>query len=152
VAHDAPCDPRAVAEFLKPFEGFHRVVQRRPVLLAAPYLCPANYWTIGFGILCDKNHPQITMEQGEAMLQAAVPAYISHALRLSPRLSGQRLIAIADFIFNLGPTRYAASTLRRRVNAQDWPGARTEIRRWVFGGGRKLPGLVLRRETEAALL
>lgn len=141
-----------LAEFLKPFEGFHRVVQRRPVVLAAPYLCPAGYWTIGYGILCKQDHPAITLEQGEAMLAAAVPAYVAHALRLSPRLTGDRLVAISDFIFNLGPTRYAASTLRRRVNDEDWSSARHEIRKWVFGGGRKLPGLIIRREAEAQLL
>lgn len=86
------------------------------------------------------------------MLAAVVPQYIEHALRLSPGLHGDRLVAIADFVFNLGPTRYASSTLRRRMNEADWPGARHEIRRWVFGGGRKLPGLVIRREAEAALL
>ena len=141
-----------VAEFVKPFEGFHRVVQRHPVVLAAPYVCPAGAWTIGYGILCAKDHPPITLEEGERLLLAAAPAYIAHARRLSPGLEGDRLVAISDFIFNLGPSRYAASTLRRRVNDSDWRGARTEIRRWVFGGGRKLPGLVLRRETEAALL
>ena len=40
-------------------------------------------------------------------------------------------------------------TLRKRVDAQDWQGAARELRKWVFGGGRKLPGLVLRREAEA---
>jgi lysozyme len=38
------------------------------------------------------------------------------------------------------------------VNECDWPAARNEIRRWVFGGGRKLPGLVLRRQAESVLL
>jgi lysozyme len=137
---------------IKGFEGFHRVVRRAPVVMAVPYVCPAGYWTIGYGILCRETHPAITLEQGEAMLAAAVPAYVAQSLRLSPRLEGNRLVAIADFVFNLGPTRYASSTLRRRVNEQDWPGARHEIRRWVFGGGRKLPGLILRREAEAALL
>lgn len=137
---------------IKGFEGFHRVVQRAPVVMAAPYVCPAGYWTIGYGILCRQDHPAVTLEQGEEMLAAAVPAYVAHARRLSPGLEGNRLVAIADFIFNLGPTRYASSTLRRRVNEGDWPAARTEIRRWVFGGGRKLPGLILRREAEAALL
>lgn len=137
---------------IKGFEGFHRVVQRAPVVMATPYVCPAGYWTIGYGILCRQDHPAITLEQGEEMLAARLPAYVAHARRLSPRIEGNRLVAIADFLFNLGPTRYASSTLRRRVNEGDWPGARTEIRRWVFGGGRKLPGLILRREAEAALL
>lgn len=86
------------------------------------------------------------------MLMNAVPAYMAQSLRLSPRLSGQRLVAITDFVFNLGPTRYASSTLRRRVNEEDWDEARYEIRKWVFGGGKKLPGLIIRREAEAALL
>jgi lysozyme len=142
----------SAAEFIKPFEGFHRVAQRHPIVLAVPYICPAGYWTIGYGILCKPDHPPITLEEGEAMLQAAVPAYEAHALRLSPGLTGNRLVAITDFVFNLGPTRYASSTLRRRVNEEDWEGAKTEIRRWVFGGGKKLPGLIIRREAEAALL
>ncbi|TRV18443.1 MAG: lysozyme, partial [Microcystis wesenbergii Mw_MB_S_20031200_S109D] len=44
------------------------------------------------------------------------------------------------------------STLRRRVNQQDWVAAEKEILRWVFGGGRVLEGLVSRRQTEARLL
>jgi dATP pyrophosphohydrolase len=31
--------------------------------------------------------------------------------------------------------------LRRKVNSQDWTGAREQIRKWVRGGGRILPGL-----------
>lgn len=136
------------------FEGFHRVVQRQPVITAVPYLCPANFWTIGYGILCQQDHPAITLAEGEAMLDAALPAYVNHALRLSPLLATdeRRLAAIADFVFNLGPTQYAASTLRRCVNAQDWSGSVEQIRRWVWGGGRKLPGLIARREAEAELL
>jgi lysozyme len=34
------------------------------------------------------------------------------------------------------------------VNAENWNRARHEIRRCVYGGGRKLPGLVKRREAE----
>jgi lysozyme len=60
--------------------------------------------------------------------------------------------AVADFCFNLGMTRYKASTLRRRINAGDWQGAQQELAKWVWGGGKRLPGLVLRRAAEAALL
>ena len=60
--------------------------------------------------------------------------------------------AIADFCFNLGTTRYKASTLKRRVDAGDWHGAAEELEKWVWGGGKKLPGLVARRKAEANLL
>ena len=38
------------------------------------------------------------------------------------------------------------------LNAEDWDGAREQLMRWVRGGGRVLPGLVRRRQAEAALL
>ena len=63
-----------------------------------------------------------------------------------------RLSAIADFCYNLGTTRYKSSTLRRKVRDSDWLDAADELQKWVWGGGRKLPGLVLRRQAEAALL
>lgn len=147
--------PAGLPPLVKRHEGFARVVQRKPVVLAAPYLCPAGFWTIGYGVLCQKDHPPITLEEGEAQLAGVLPAYVGHALRLSPVLAHEpegRLTAISDFVFNLGPTRYAASTLRRAVNAREWSRAKDELRKWVWGGGRRLPGLVLRREAEAALL
>jgi lysozyme len=64
----------------------------------------------------------------------------------------ERLAAIVDFTFNLGPGRLQTSTLRRRVNERDWHAAGQELRRWVYGGGKVLPGLVTRREAEVALL
>ena len=83
---------------------------------------------------------------------AADMAYALRAtLRICPVLATEpegRLAAIVDFTFNLGAGRLQASTLRRRVNQRDWPGAAHELRRWIYGGGRVLPGLVLRREAE----
>ncbi len=42
--------------------------------------------------------------------------------------------------------------MHRFQAAREWGRAREEIRRWVWGGGKKLLGLVLRRDAEAALL
>lgn len=46
-----------------------------------------------------------------------------------------------------GIWRSGRSTLRRRVNQRDWPAAAKELRRWIYGGGRVLPGLVASLET-----
>lgn len=80
--------------------------------------------------------------------------FAAEAARLTPQILAEPGVhaAIADFCFNLGSTRYKASTLRRRVAAGDWDGAREELMKWVWGGGRKLPGLVIRRAAEATLL
>ena len=41
------------------------------------------------------------------------------------------------------------STLRRKVNREEHGAVPTVFRRWVWAGGRKLKGLMLRREAEA---
>jgi lysozyme len=66
---------------------------------------------------------------------------------LEPWLAG-----IVDSIFNLGAGRLQTSTLRRRVNQQDWLGAGQELRRWVNGGRKMLPGLIIRKCAEFALI
>lgn len=80
---------------------------------------------------------------------------LAAALRYCPVLASEpeeRLAAIVDFTFNLGGGRLQTSTLRRRVNQRDWRAAATELQRWIYGGGKALPGLVARREAEALLL
>lgn len=62
------------------------------------------------------------------------------------------LNAIVDFAYNLGVGRLQTSTLRKRINAGDWEGAKAQLMLWVRGGGRVLPGLVARRKAEAELL
>ena len=59
--------------------------------------------------------------------------------------------ALADFVFNVGGTRFCASTLVKKLNAQDYAGAAAEFPRWVYSNGKKLPGLVKRRADERAL-
>jgi lysozyme len=146
--------PQAAIVLAKRFEGFCRVPKSDPDH-AYPYVCPAGFWTIGYGHLCDAKHPPITLEEGEAYLSADMVYALRATLRYCPVLATEpegRLAAIVDFTFNLGAGRLQASTLRRRVNQRDWPGAAQELRRWVYGGGRVLPGLVFRRGEEVVLL
>lgn len=145
--------PQAAFELAKRFEGFHRVPRQDPGR-AHPYLCPAGYWTIGFGHLCSPDHPPITMAEAEVYLAQDLGVALAATLRHCPVLAWEsegRLAAIVDFTFNLGAGRLQASTLRRRVNQRDWSGASVELRKWIFGGRRVLPGLVARREAEIVL-
>ena len=59
--------------------------------------------------------------------------------------------ALVSFTFNLGAGALQRSTLRRKVNREAHDHVPAEFRRWVWGGGRKLPGLVRRREAEAVM-
>ena len=146
--------PQAAVELAKRFEGFHRVPKNDPGR-AYPYVCPAGFWTVGFGHLCEQGHPPITEAEAEAYLAADLMVALTATLRYCPVLATEpdgRLAAIVDFTFNLGAGRLQASTLRRRVNLRDWSAAGQELRRWVYGGGRVLAGLVTRRQAEIALL
>ena len=146
--------PQVAIDLAKRFEGFHRV-PKHDTGRAHPYICPAGYWTIGYGRLCDPRHPPISESQAEAFLAQDLMTAMRANLRYCPVLSAEpesRLAAIIDFTFNLGAGRLQTSTLRRRVNQRDWQGVALELRRWVYGGGRVLPGLVLRRSAEIAQL
>jgi lysozyme len=146
--------PQAAIDLAKRFEGFHRV-PRADLGRAHPYVCPAGYWTIGYGHLCDPRHPPITEAEAEGYLAADLKTALNATLRFCPLLATEpegRLAAIVDFTFNLGAGRLQTSTLRRRVNQRDWSSAASELRRWIYGGGKILPGLVERREAEVVLL
>jgi lysozyme len=85
----------------------------------------------------------------ESLLRIYMPATI----RLCPGIDTPgRLAALTDFCFNLGAGNLRASTLRKRVNAGRWEDVPAELRRWNRGSGKILPGLVKRREAEAALV
>lgn len=147
--------PQAAIDLAKQFEGFHRVPKFDPERRAHPYVCPAGYWTIGFGHLCKPDHPPITEVEAEIYLATDLQTAFRATLRYCPVLAAEpenRLAAIVDFTFNLGGGRLQNSTLRRRINQRDWGSTASELRRWVHGGGKILPGLVARREAETKLV
>ena len=147
--------PQAATDLAKRFEGFERKVRRGTEITAIPYLCPAGFWTTGYGHLCTQDHPPITQDEAEAYLAQDLVKALNATLRYCPVLATEpetRLAAIVDFTFNLGAGRLQTSTLRRRVNQRDWAAAKQELRRWIYGGGKVLPGLGARRGEEALLL
>jgi lysozyme len=139
------------APICKHFEGFR----------SRPYICPAGYWTIGYGTVfkpdgtrVTQDHPPITKAEAESwLLHELRHSHGAGVLKASPTLAGNAgaLAAMTDFAYNLGVGRYRASTLRRRIDAQDWTGAKVQLGKWIRGGGKVLPGLVRRRAAEARL-
>ena len=139
-------------DLCKQFEGFR----------AKPYLCPAGIPTIGFGSTYYADGKKVTM-QDEPMEPATAESLLLHelehtylpgVLRHCPILATdeRKLNAIVDFAYNLGVGRLQTSTLKRKINEQDWEGAQEQLMLWVRGGGKVLPGLVRRRTAESALL
>ena len=143
---------KLAADLCRRFEG----------LSLKPYLCPAGIPTIGYGSTRYADGKAVTLKDApitkavadELLLLTLSRDYMPGVLKLSPSLANRpkALAAMADFAYNLGVARYAGSTLRKRVDAGDWAAAKTELGKWVNGGGKPLPGLVARRAAEAALL
>jgi len=135
-------------------ESLYALIRRFEGLRLKAYLCPAGVWTVGYGSTGPDVKPGVTWtkEQAEVRMQQDAEYFVSATHKLCPSQSGDNLSALADFAYNLGATRLAGSTLRRKINAGNVEGARVELRKWVRGGGRILPGLVLRRNTEASML
>ena len=142
------------ANLCREFEGFR----------GRPYLCPAGVPTIGFGSTFYPDGTKVTMkdapitrERAEEMLQhTLVKTFLPGVLRQCPNLKDaapERLGAILDWTYNLGEGNLASSTLRKKLLADDWLAACTEILRWNKGPDRQpLPGLVRRREAEVQLI
>lgn len=135
-------------------EQLYRLIHRFEGCHLTPYICPAGVWTCGWGSTGFDVFPgrSWTQEYADQRLEQDAIRFARGTLLLCPQLQGAALCAIADFAYNLGLGALKASTLRRRLNAGDVEAAKVELARWVNGGGRRLPGLVLRRAAEAALL
>lgn len=58
--------------------------------------------------------------------------------------------AYTSLAYNIGSTAFCGSTLVKRLNAQDYPGACAEILRWDRFKGQPLTGLTKRRKQENA--
>ena len=67
-----------------------------------------------------------------------------------PLTNGQ-FDALVSFTFNLGSGALQRSTLRRKLNRQEYKLAANQFSRWVWAGVKKLKRLVHRRNAEATL-
>lgn len=138
-------------DLIKEFEG----------LRLTPYLCSAGVATIGYGSTfyldgrrVTLQDPPITKEEANRLLDNTLQkVFIPGTLRACPVLIAHpnKLGAIVSFAYNLGVGRLQASTLRRRINEQNWEEAANELLKWNLNLGKPSKGLIRRREAEKAL-
>ena len=125
----------------KEFEGYRDTA----------YLDSASVPTIAYGHTKGvKITDRCTRSEAERWLRedlAPIEAY----LNTIPEIDTQgKFDSLCSFIYNLGMGNFKNSTLLKKIKA----GAATEdiqaqFKRWVYAGGKKLKGLVKRREWEA---
>lgn len=119
------------------------------------YRCPAGEWTIGFGHTSGVKEGQrcTPMDAGRWLKEdiAAAEREVSFQTQGVP-LRQCQYDALVSFVYNLGAGNFRKSTLLKKVRVNpDSPSIRDEFGKWIYGGGRVLPGLVARREAEADL-
>jgi lysozyme len=134
--------PDAAITLIKRFEGFS----------AKPYADAAGFPTIGYGHLIRSGEqfpPVITESQADALLRSDIHIAERAVLRLiNVPLTDEQYGALVSFTFNLGGAALQRSTLRSRLNRSDYADAADEFPKWVWAGGKKLRGLIRRREAE----
>jgi GH24 family phage-related lysozyme (muramidase) len=138
--------------FIIQFEGFS----------AALYNDPAGHCTIGYGTLVHRGNCNgsesaefragITRDRALELLRAEVRSTetaINNAVTVS--LNQCQFDALVSFAYNIGTGAFRESTLLRKLNQGDYAAVPSELRRWIYGGGQVLPGLVRRRNAESEL-
>ena len=132
---------------IKHFEGFK----------AKPYLCPAKVPTIGYGATFYKDGKKVTLqdkpiteEGAEELLKLILKSFESIVMRkIKIPLKQCQFDALVSHTYNTG----GSDTIFKLVN-QNAPDE--QIRKWfttkyITGGGKRLQGLVNRRNAEAKL-
>ena len=124
-----------------------------------PYHDAAGLPTIGRGHLLSREAgadlrqwAPITALQAEGLFSYDL-VVAEYAVRdiILPILSSGQFSALVSFVFNVGSGALRRSTLRHSINIGALEDAPRQLRRWVWASGKRLDGLIWRREAEIAM-
>lgn len=94
----------------------------------------------------------ITKEQAEQFLEKDLSqAHEIVSKLVTVPISESKKAALTSFVYNVGRSKFAGSTLLKQVNKGKHDAAISELRKWVYSGNKKLSGLVNRRKEETTL-
>lgn len=119
------------------------------------YKCPAGVWTIGVGHTKDvTEHDEITYEQSRDLLRRDIEQ-VKHELApyINVHITEGQFVALVSLAFNVGVNYlvHKCPKLIRALNAGDVEACANEFLDITKAGGKELPGLVRRRQSEARL-
>lgn len=125
-----------------------------------PYLCPAHVATIGIGttVWPDGKRVRLTdapisSEHAEEVLAFDIGRRYAPAVdrAFTKWRHGNERAACISFTYNVGTSGFSNSTLVFLLRRGQYDRAANEFLKWVNGGGRRLQGLVNRRNDERRL-
>lgn len=84
------------------------------------------------------------------MLANGLADFAEPVLKRNPELRGHpyQLSAMVSFAYNAGGANYNRSSMSRLFSQGRWVSACNALSKWTFAGGRRVRGLVNRREAE----
>lgn len=153
------------ADLIRPHEGLRLRAYPDPGNGAIATICYGETQGVNFGDVR-------TAEECEAMLLERLPDYLGPIYKLLPDLPDHRAIAYGSTAWNMGVgiltrrsskcLRFAANDPNKCVQSAEIPGtsivdleragqpaqACARLKRFVYAGGKKLPGLEKRRAAE----
>ena len=126
-----------------------------------PYLCPAGYWTVGYGhvlgngvTLAEADNRTFTQGEVDVLLRNDIRRFEQGVCRLCPvpLIQHQHIFdSIVSWSYNLGLGSLQRSTMRQKILRQDGEAASKELLKYDKVGGRPLKGLTRRRQAEYRL-
>lgn len=137
---------QSTIDLVKRFEGLELTSYRDPV----------GIWTVGYGTTSNAGigvsvgaDMRITEEKAEEWLMAAMQLFANEIRPLfTVQPNANQFGAMLSLAYNIGTTAFAKSTCLRRFNSGDARGAAEALTWFNKAGGKKLRGLVRRREAE----
>lgn len=115
-------------------------------------------WTIGFGTIKYPNGVRVkkgdtcTLEQAKEYMRHDLIEF-EHTVNSSVKvpLNQNQFDALVSLAYNIGSNAFKSSTLVKKLNTGDYQGAADQFNVWVNGGGKRMQGLVNRRDREKLL-
>ena len=115
-------------------------------------------WTIGFGTIKYPSGNRVkkgdtcTLEQAKEYMRHDLIEF-EHTVNSSVKvpLNQNQFDALVSLAYNIGSSAFKSSTLVKKLNAGDYQGAADQFNVWVNAGGKRMQGLVNRRDREKLL-
>jgi lysozyme len=115
-------------------------------------------WTIGFGTIKYPNGVRVkkgdtcTLEQAKEYMRHDLMEF-EHTVNSSVKvpLNQNQFDALVSLAYNIGSSAFKSSTLVKKLNSGDYQGAADQFNVWVNAGGKRMQGLVNRRDREKLL-
>jgi lysozyme len=130
-------------------EDMIAIIKKFEGLRLKAYKCPAGVYTIGYGhtenVFADSEISELMADQ---ILRKDLKKFEQTINNLDLPLLQCEFDALVSFAFNVGIGNFNKSTLKKLLLQKKFFYAAKEFDKWVFAGGKKLPGLQNRRTKE----